>query len=184
MNSFILSPDTDLHLISCPCNGGLPSAPTLLWFQAAAPRSVPFFPSTVSHHPTAFCILVKMYYSSSTLFLSMNKYYHFRPDLSRFFPFKNASGILAARCTSCIAWHILLCTSAIRRRLYQMGDWIPPLIQACCSPPAEAGVISHLIENVTAMYSVSCFQLLFLLFRFIQQILHALQSDHQRRCIV
>ena len=147
MNSFILSPDTDLHLISCPCNGGLPSAPTLLWFQAAAPRSVPFFPSTVSHHPTAFCILVKMYYSSSTLFLSMNKYYHFRPDLSRFFPFpfKNASGILAARCTSCIAWHILLCTSAIRRRLYQMGDWIPPLIQACCSPPAEAGVISHLI---------------------------------------
>ena len=154
MNSFILSPDTDLHLISCPCNGGLPSAPTLLWFQATAPRSVPFFPSTVSHHPTAFCILVKMYYSSSTLFLSMNKYYHFRPDLSRFFPFpfKNASGILAARCTSCIAWHILLCTAAIRRRLYQMGDWIPPLIQVCCSPPTEVGVISHLIYILPVIY--------------------------------
>ena len=31
------------------------------------------------------------------------------------------------------------------RRLYQMGDWLPPLILICCSPPTEVGVISHLI---------------------------------------
>ncbi|RHV68477.1 hypothetical protein DXB15_10525 [Roseburia sp. OM02-15] len=26
-----------------------------------------------------------------------------------------------------------------------MGDWLPPLILACFSPPIEVGVISHLI---------------------------------------
>ena len=31
------------------------------------------------------------------------------------------------------------------RRLYQMEDWLPPLILICYSPPAEVGVISHLI---------------------------------------
>ena len=29
--------------------------------------------------------------------------------------------------------------------VYQMGDWLPPLILACFSPPIELGVISHLI---------------------------------------
>ena len=31
------------------------------------------------------------------------------------------------------------------RRLYQLGDWLPPLIPACFSPPIEVGVISQLI---------------------------------------
>ena len=31
------------------------------------------------------------------------------------------------------------------RRLYQLGDWLPPLIPACFSPPIELGVISQLI---------------------------------------
>ena len=29
--------------------------------------------------------------------------------------------------------------------LCEMGDWLPPLILACFSPPIEVGVISHLI---------------------------------------
>ena len=29
-----------------------------------------------------------------------------------------------------------------------MGDWLPPLILACFSPPIEVGVISHLIYYV------------------------------------
>ena len=29
--------------------------------------------------------------------------------------------------------------------VYQMGDWLPPLILACFSPPIELGVISHMI---------------------------------------
>ena len=36
-------------------------------------------------------------------------------------------------------------TSVILPELYQMGDWLPPLILACFSPPIEVGVISHLI---------------------------------------
>ena len=118
---FTHSPDTepsDSYILPF-VTAGIPSASTLFLlyrrFWTAAPRWVPDIPSAVSHHPTALWNQVCMYYSSSTLFLSMNKYYHFRPDLSRFFPFpfKNASGILAARCTSCIAWHMNHLTSNI-----------------------------------------------------------------------
>ena len=37
-----------------------------------------------------------------------------------------------------------------------MGDPIPPLIQICCSPPIEAGVIPHLIYFVKAMFVPIC----------------------------
>ena len=34
-----------------------------------------------------------------------------------------------------------------------MGDWLPPLILACFSPPIEVGVISHLIYNIDQLDS-------------------------------
>ena len=37
------------------------------------------------------------------------------------------------------------------RRLYQLGDGLPPLIPACFSPPIEMGVISQLIYSFIIM---------------------------------
>ena len=33
-----------------------------------------------------------------------------------------------------------------------MGDWLPPLILACFSPPIEVGVISHLIYRIQSLF--------------------------------
>ena len=33
-----------------------------------------------------------------------------------------------------------------------MGDWLPPLILACFSPPIEMGVISHLIYRIQSLF--------------------------------
>ena len=45
-------------------------------------------------------------------------------------------GILAARCASCNCMTYCYCAPLQScRRLYQLGDWLPPLISACFSPP-------------------------------------------------
>ena len=67
---------------------------------------------------------------------------------SRFFlPYiQECLGILAARCASCNCMtYFYRAPLQSCRRLYQMGDWLPPLILACFSPPIEVGVISQLI---------------------------------------
>ena len=44
-------------------------------------------------------------------------------------------GILAARCASCNCMTYFYCAPLQScRRLYQLGDWLPPLIPACFSP--------------------------------------------------
>mgnify|MGYP005895071577 CR=1 FL=1 len=53
-------------------------------------------------------------------------------------------GILAARCASCNCMTYFYCAPLQScRRLYQLGDWLPPLIPACFSPPIEVEVISQ-----------------------------------------
>ena len=44
-------------------------------------------------------------------------------------------------------------TSVILPEAISDGDWLPPLILACFSPPIEVGVISHLIYNPDAVLS-------------------------------
>ena len=66
----------------------------------------------------------KQFWSSPFLLRS----FHICYQTLLFFYFKNASGTVAVRCTSSIIWHILLCTSAIRRRLYQVLSEITDFI--------------------------------------------------------
>ena len=71
--------------ISCPSNGGFPSAPTLfiLNLGAAALRSVPRNSSAVSHHPTAFWIRkLHVVFLFFAFFLTWLLCYHFSPSLS------------------------------------------------------------------------------------------------------
>ena len=44
-------------------------------------------------------------------------------------------------------------TSVILPEAISDGDWLPPLILACFSPPIEVGVISHLIYNIDQLDS-------------------------------
>ena len=94
--------------------------------------------------PSTCCIIPSFFSSVNTFFQkSLNnsknsKQFWSSPFLLRsfhicyqtllFFYFKNASGTVAVRCTSSIIWHILLCTSAIRRRLYQVLSEITDFI--------------------------------------------------------
>ena len=66
------------------------------------------------------------------------------------FLFKNALGILAARCTSCNAWHILLCISAILPEAISDGRLNPTTDIILLLTTYRGG--SHLTSDITSYY--------------------------------
>ena len=62
-------------------------------------------------------------------------------------------GILAARCASCNCMTYFYCAPLQScRRLYQLGgDWLPPLILACFSPPIGE---SHLPTDIYNLFTI------------------------------
>ena len=87
------------------------------------------FPTVEQYIPISLLLFLKLDYQSLFIDISL-------PWSDDNTSVQECRGILAARCASCNCMTYFSCAPLQScRRLYQLGDWLPPLIPACFSSP-------------------------------------------------